>query len=47
MICFVWTACAEDVGVELHDAANARTLVVSLSAFWGLSILELRTFHVQ
>ena len=31
MICFVWTASAEDVGVELHDAADARTLIVCVS----------------
>ena len=44
MICFVWTAGAEDVGVELHDAADACTLVVSLSATWVLCMLELRGF---
>ncbi len=44
VICFVWTTGAEDVGVELHDAADARTLVVFLSATQVLSILELRVF---
>ena len=44
MICFVGTAGAEDVGVELHDAADARTLVVSLSATHVLFMLELKGF---
>ena len=44
MICFVWTAGAEDVGVEVHDTADARTLVVSLSATQLVSMLELRVF---
>ena len=42
VICFVWTASAEDVVVELHDAADARTLIVSLSATRILSMLEVR-----
>ena len=41
MICFVGTASTEDVGVELHDAADACTLVVSLSATRVLSLFEL------
>ena len=40
MVCFVWTAGAEDVGVELHDAADARTLVVSLLATWSYLCLR-------
>lgn len=44
MICFVWTASAEDVGVDLHDAADARTLVVSLSVNQVPSMLELSIF---
>ena len=44
VICFVWTAGAEDIGVEAHDAADARTLVVSLSATQVLFMLELRVF---
>ena len=27
-ICFVSTAGAEDIGVEVHDAADARTLLL-------------------
>lgn len=42
MVCFVWTAGAENIGVELHDTADARTLVVSLSATRVLSMLEVR-----
>ena len=42
VIYFVWTAGAEDVGVELHDAADARTLVVFLSATQVLSKLQSR-----
>ena len=44
MVCFVWTPGAEDVGVELHDAADACTLVMSLSATWFLLMLALRVF---
>ena len=40
MVCFVWTTGAEDVGVELHDAADARTLVGSLSATRVLLIFD-------
>ncbi len=47
VICLVWTAGADDVGVELHDAADARTLIVSLSATRVLSMLEMRDIHVQ
>ena len=44
MICFVWTAGAENVGVEVHDATDARAVVISLSATQLVSMLELRVF---
>ena len=39
---FVWTVGAADVCVELHDAADAGTSVVSPSAIWVLFMLQLR-----
>lgn len=44
VICFVWTAGAEDISVEAHDTADARALVVSLSATQVLSMLGPRFF---
>ena len=44
MICLICTAGAEDIGVHVHDAADARTLVVSLLATQVLLIFGLRVF---